>query len=61
MILTIKAGSKSGLKNAVFQASVIYGLDVEEFADGTFEVACPTDLQVQEILAMSNGSVIYQK
>lgn len=61
MILTIKAGSKSGLRQGVFEAEVIYGLDVEQHSDGTFDVACPTERQVQGILEKSNGSVIYQR
>ena len=61
MILTIKAPTKGLLKQGVWQASVNLGLDVEEYADGTFDVICHSDKDVKSILAKSNGSVIYQR
>lgn len=60
MILTIQAADKNSFKTAIWEASEMMGLDVEPYADNTFQVIVHDRLKVERILNKSKGKVIYQ-
>lgn len=60
MILTIQCPSSNKLRQGVWLASVMMGLDTQIHADNTFDVTAPQDKHIRAILNKCEGQVIAQ-
>lgn len=61
MILTIKAADSKSYKTAIWEASQMMGLDVEQHADNTFDVIVFDQVKLDRILDKARGKVISSK
>ena len=60
MILTIQCPSAKKLREGVWLASVMMGVDTEIHADNTFDLAINDDKKIRAILNKCDGKVIGQ-